>query len=94
MTNITMAIDDELLERARALFAKKGSTLNAFVREQITAAVEQEDKRAKARLELIRLSETSTAELGPGYKFNREELYEERLFPRHKHTDLRSGGEK
>ena len=52
MTNITMAIEDELLERARALVARKGTTLNAFVREQIAAAVEAEDRRAQARLEL------------------------------------------
>lgn len=94
MTNITMAIEDELLERARALVARKGTTLNAFVREQIATAVEAEDRRAQARLEIKRLSEKSTARLGPGYKFNREELYEERLLPRHERSDLRAGRKK
>ncbi len=94
MSNITMAIDDELLERARALVARKGVTLNAFVREQIAAAVDGDDRRAKARLELKQLSESSKARLGPNYKFNREEIYEERMFPRHEHSDLRTSRKK
>ncbi len=92
MSNITMAIDDDLLEKARALARKKGTTLNAFVREQLSSAVATEERRDMARKSLLRLSETSTASFSPDYKWNREELYEERLFPRHKHSDLRSGG--
>ena len=91
MTNITLAIDEELLGRARSFAERKGTTLNAFVREQIAMAVDAEDRRANARLELKRLSEKSTARLGANYKFDREELYEERMFPRHEHSDLRVG---
>ena len=34
-------------------------------------------------------------DLGPDYRFDREEIYAERDFPRHQHSDLRGGrGEK
>ena len=90
MTNITMAIDDGLLSRARAFADRKGTTVNAIVREQLASVVDAEDLREEARKALIKLMENSTGRLGPGYKFNREELYEERMLPRHKHPAVRS----
>ena len=90
MTNITLAIDEDLLSRARIFADRKGTTVNAIVREQLAADVNSEDRREQARKALIQLMETSTGQLEPDYKWNREELYEERMLPRHKHPDLRS----
>lgn len=94
MTNITLAIDDELLEKTRGYAERKGTTVNAIVREQLAAVVGAEDRREAARKGLLELMKNSKARLGPDFKWSREELYEERMLPRHKHPDLRGGGKK
>jgi hypothetical protein len=91
MKNITLAMDERLIARARAFAKAKGTTLNALVREQIVSLMERDKRQESARKQLLELIDTSTAELGRGYKWNREELYEERMLPRHKHPDVRGG---
>jgi hypothetical protein len=93
MKNITLAMDEKLLERCRAYAERKGTTLNALVREQLAAVINQEDRREEARRGLLELMRTSTARLGSDYKWDREELYEERMFSRHKRPDLRGFNE-
>ncbi len=89
MPNITLAIDEELLEKSREYAARKGTTLNALVRELLGDEIAQANRIEEARRGLLELIDNSTARLGPDYKWNREELYEERMFPRHKRPDLR-----
>lgn len=89
MPNITLAIGEELLEKAREYAASKGTTLNALVRDQLTESIERDQRIEEARKGLLELMRTSTARMGPDYKWNREELYEDRMFPRHKRPDLR-----
>lgn len=89
MPNITLAIDEDLLEKSRDYAERKGTTLNALVRELLGQEIDQDKRREEARRGLLELMEKSTARLGPDYKWNREEIYEERMFPRHKRTDLR-----
>jgi hypothetical protein len=91
MKNITLAMDEKVIAKARAFAKAKGTTLNALVREQIVNLIERDKRQETARKQLLELIDTSTAELGPDYKWNREEIYEERMLPRHKHTDVRSG---
>jgi hypothetical protein len=91
MKNITLAMDEKVIAKARAFAKAKGTTLNALVREQIVSLIERDKRQESARKQLLELIDTSTAELGPDYKWNREEIYEERMLPRHKHTDVRSG---
>jgi hypothetical protein len=93
MPNITLAIDEELLERARGYAERKGTTLNALVRELLGSEIDQDLRREEARRGLLELMDKSTARLGPDYKWNREEVYEERMFPRHKRPDLRGFNE-
>jgi hypothetical protein len=92
MKNITLAIDEHVLEGARAYAANRGTTVNALVREHLAQVVSEDLRLAEAKRGLKELMENSTARLGPDYEWNREEVYEERLFPRHKHPDLRRGG--
>ena len=92
MKNITLAIDDDLLERARRRAAQKGTSVNAVVREQLARFVDQDDERAQARRELVEMAHTSKGRLGPDYKWNREDAYAERLFPRHQPDRLRGDG--
>src|SRR5262245_11153106 len=89
MTNLTLAIDDQLLGRVRDYATRRGTTVNAIVREYFENLARNEDRLADALRELREMSEKSEARLGPNYRFSREETYAERMFPRHEHTDLR-----
>jgi hypothetical protein len=92
MKNITLAIDEGVLKGARAYATRRGTTVNALVREHLAQVAEEDRRVAEAKRGLRELMDNSTARLGPEYKWSREEVYEERLFPRHKHSDLRGGG--
>lgn len=94
MKNLTLAIDDELLERSRAYAEKRGTTVNAIIRAHLEQVTDNAERVARAMRELRELSEKSTATLGPDYKFNREEVYADRMLPRHKRANLRCDGEK
>ncbi len=89
MPNITMAIDEELLGKARDYAERKGTTVNALVRELLGQTIDQEARIAEARKGLLELMHTSTARLGKDYKWNREEIYEDRMLPRHERPPLR-----
>ena len=93
MKNITLAIEERLLEKARALASRRHTTLNAIVRSLLDHEVEQDDRIANAKAGLKRLMEESTLDMGPDYRWNRQEIYDERenrLLSRHEHPDLRS----
>ena len=47
------------------------------------------DKAKKARLELVELAKRSNWDPGPGFKWNREELYDREALRRHERSDLR-----
>ena len=93
MKNLTLAIDDDLLDKTRAYAESHGTTVNAMVREHFTNVVSQEARREEARRGLIELMRTSTGRLGPDYNWNREELYESRMLPGHQRSDLRGRNE-
>jgi hypothetical protein len=90
MKNITLAVDDEVLAAVRKLAAEKNTTVNGLVRDYLTSLAEQvrKDAAARARKELVRLSEESTAGMGD-WKWNREDLYDRPMLSRHQHSDLR-----
>jgi hypothetical protein len=92
MKNITLAIDEEVLRGARRYAAEHDTTVNALVREYLTRLVDFEEKAAKARQRLAELSEQSEARMG-SWKWNREDAYEGRLFPRHERPGVRGFGE-
>jgi hypothetical protein len=93
MPNITLAIDEELLGKARDYADRKGTTVNALVRELLGETIDQDKRREEARRGLLELIDNSTARLGPDFKWNREEIYEERMFPRHERADIRGFNE-
>jgi hypothetical protein len=96
MKNITLAIEETLLDDARALAEKRKTSLNAMVRSLLAEEIEQEGRIAAARRGLMELIDKSEGTLPPGYVFNRQEIYEERerrLFSRHQHPDLRRDGQ-
>jgi hypothetical protein len=93
MRNITLAIDEEVLRRARIYAAERDTTVNALVREYLKDLVAQDDRAAEARRRLVKMSEESEARMG-SWKWSREEIYEDRLLPRHERPRLRGFGER
>ncbi len=76
MKNITLAVDDADLDRARLVAARKKTTVNAMVRNYIKEIGAQEDRVAKARRELLSLIETSEFRIGSDWTFDRDEAHE------------------
>jgi hypothetical protein len=76
MKNITLAVDEEILNRARLVAARKQTTVNALVRDFLTEIGASEDKQAEARRRLLHLADTSEGRLAPGWKFDRDDAHE------------------
>ena len=93
MKNVTLAIDDATLDRARAYATKRGTTLNALVRQHLEQLGRNEERLDQAMRELRALSEKTAARLGPDYRFDREDAYAERVLHRHQRPDLGGDGE-
>jgi predicted transcriptional regulator len=96
MKNVTLAIDEQLLTRARGLAERRKTTLNAMVRSLLAHEVEQEDRIAWAKKGLKELMESSTGRLPPDFKWNRDEIYaerEDRMLSRLERSHLRGFGE-
>jgi hypothetical protein len=73
--NITLSIDERLVESARVKLRAVGKTINQEIREHLEHIV-GDDEQLERDLEYL----GRTAGLGNsnGWKFNREELYERR----------------
>lgn len=99
MKNVTLAIDENLLEKARGLAERRKTSLNAMIRSLLEAEVEQEDRIAWARSGMRSLIGEAQAKSSGGdvpYIWNRDDAYgerEDRLFSRHQHPPLRGFGE-
>jgi hypothetical protein len=100
MKNVTLAIEEELLQQARALAEKRKTSLNAMIRSLLAQEVEQADRIAWAKAGMKRLMEEAKARAqqddGEPYVWNRRDAYDERedrLLSRHKRPDLRGFGE-
>ena len=76
MKNITLAVDEEVLEVVRVYAAEHNTTVNALVRGYLTQIAGQRQRARDAMTKLRLLSLQSRAELGPDYKFDRESLHE------------------
>ncbi len=75
--NITLSIDEALAERARAVAAGRGKSLNQLVRELLENETGRHDGEGRARA-LDQLWETSAGHSG-GERFDREDTYAERM---------------
>ena len=60
MANLTLAIDEDLLRRARVRAAEQGTSVNAVVR-QLIEPYSSSDRAENARKRLVALSITSSA---------------------------------
>jgi plasmid stability protein len=60
MANLTLAIDEDLLRRARVRAAEQGTSVNSVVR-QLIEGYSSSDRAGNARKRLVALSITSVA---------------------------------
>ena len=72
--NLTLAIDDALLDKVRVLAAMKRTSVNEMVRGFLTRIVEQEIEHDEATQELLKLIDESEGDMGD-WRPSREETY-------------------
>lgn len=72
--NLTLAVDDRVVEEARRAAESMGKSLNQVVREYLEHLATPDDIEADIA-ELKRLSEESPGD-SRGWRFNREEIHE------------------
>lgn len=75
MRNLTLAIEDEVLEAARRLALERGTTVNQLVRDYLADLVARGDRRRSAGERLKRAMREQLVEVGP-QTWKREDLYE------------------
>jgi hypothetical protein len=75
MKNITLAIDEAILDEVRVYAAKRNTTVNGLVRDFLGRLAEQEDRTARARRRLRELMDQSTLEVGP-VTWTRDDLHD------------------
>ena len=72
--NITLAIDEDLLDKVRVLAAMKRTSVNEMVRGFLARLVEQEQEHDQTTEALLKLSRESTARMGD-WRPSRESTY-------------------
>lgn len=78
MANLTLVIDDDLLQRARMRALAQGTSVNAVVREML-ATYAADERILEGRRRVVALALASEAgRAGGGRRWTRAELYEER----------------
>lgn len=75
MTNVTIAVDEELLKQARIRALEQGTSVNALLREYLEEYVGLRNRRAKAVEELLAISKRSRSRRG-NRSWTRDELHE------------------
>lgn len=72
--NVTLAIDEDLLNRARVIAAMRRTSVNELVRGFLERLVEQEKGKDEAREALLKLIDESEADMGD-WRPSRAETY-------------------
>jgi len=74
--NVTLSIDDQLLEKARKHANAAGTSVNQMVRDYLKSVVGEDD--IEADIAFFRRT-SGQGNPPPDWKFDREEMYNERL---------------
>jgi len=77
MANLTVVVDDEVLKRARKRAIDLGTSVSAFVAREMERFAQPETTDTPLK-DLVELSKRVHGDSG-GWKWNRQESYEERL---------------
>lgn len=76
MKNITLAVEEEILDAVRIYAAKNKTSVNALVRAALEQIAKAEDRTAEARRRLLELSDRIATENPGKAKWKREDLYD------------------
>ena len=82
MANITLSIDDALLQAARVRAVKEGTSVNEICRQAIEAYARRRDDRAARYRELLARIDASSRSAKPLPKESRDDLYDRLLSER------------
>lgn len=74
--NLTLSVADDVVERAREVARQQGTSLNALIRRYLESLAGKDDGEELAR-QFEAFWRDNPGHSG-GWRFNREELYEER----------------
>ena len=74
--NVTLSIDDRIIEEARKLAQARGTSVNQLVRDYLQSLVRPRDAEGFGR-ELRQLTSEGKGS-SKGWRFNRDELHEKR----------------
>jgi hypothetical protein len=75
MTNLTIAVDEEVLKRARIRAIEEGTSVNAVLRTRLAEYAEGSKDRVKAGLEILAAAKRSRMR-SDGRKWTRDEVHE------------------
>jgi plasmid stability protein len=75
MANLTITIDDDLLRQARIRALEQGTSVNALLREYLTAFAGAGDAQGRALADLLALSSASAARRG-SETWTRDDLHD------------------
>ncbi|PAQ06084.1 DUF6364 family protein [Mesorhizobium temperatum] len=75
MKNITLAVEDEVLEQVKQAAAEQGTTVNDMVREFFATVAAKRRTNDGARLALLRLAYEAAGDMG-GKNWNRAALHD------------------
>lgn len=78
MKNITLAIDEAVLDEVRQYAAKNKTTVNGLVRDYLVRLAAQQNKAEAARQRLLDLARNSEGDMGADFKWDREAIYDRR----------------
>ncbi|TVR52587.1 MAG: ribbon-helix-helix protein, CopG family [Puniceicoccaceae bacterium] len=73
--NLTLRVDEAMLSEARQAAAKRGTSVNALIREYLGELARDQGRRRQARKEILELCGKSAAQVGER-NWTRGELYE------------------
>ena len=78
--NLTLAVDEKLVEKAREVARAQGTSLQALIRRYLEwLAGENEGEKAVERMRELWRESDKLLKGKPSFKFNREEIYQERV---------------
>jgi len=75
MKNITLAVEDEILEQVKLTAAEQRTTVNGMVREFFAAVAAKRHAKDEARQALLKLAREAAGDMG-SKNWNREALYD------------------
>lgn len=75
MANLTIALDNNLLQRARIRALEQGTSVNALLRDYLASYADEKDIRTRAIEEFLQIAADEDSGSG-GKKWTRDELHE------------------